>query len=114
MRLRDARLCLDCDEVHDVTICPACGSESFTYISRWVPLPEGERPQPRPQPEQANLYRELLAAGEAPTRNRKLLKGGLLGLTALGIAGWAWRSSRSNGQATSRVAEKPSKLDSLP
>lgn len=100
MRLRDARLCLDCDEVHDATICPVCGSESFTYISRWVPVPDAERPQ-RPQPsEQANVYRELLADDQAAGRGRKLLKGGLLGLTALGIAGWAWRSSRTNGKSS--------------
>jgi hypothetical protein len=98
MRLRDARLCLDCDEVHDSPICPVCGSESFAYISRWVPVPDEEAP-PRPQPsEQANVYRELLGAEETPRRS-KLLKGGLLGLTALSIAGWASWRSRSNGKA---------------
>ncbi len=103
MRLRDARLCLDCDEVHDATICPVCGSESFTYISRWVPLPDGERPQ-RPQAasttEQATVYRKLLADEEPPSAGRKLLKGGLLGLTALGIAGWAWKSSRGDNKSS--------------
>jgi hypothetical protein len=98
MRLRDARLCLDCDEVHDATICPVCGSESFTYISRWVPVPDTERPKRPERSEQANIYRELLEGGEPPSRTRKLLRGGLLGLTALGIAGWAWRSSRANGK----------------
>ena len=96
MRLRDARLCLDCDEVHDGPICPACGSESFTYISRWVPLPEQERP-PAPSTEQAEAYRELLGEGSQP-QGRKYLRGGLLGLTALGLAGWAWRSSRPDGK----------------
>lgn len=42
------------------------------------------------------MYRALL--GEEPATqkspNRRGLKGGLLGLTALGLAGWAWRSSR--------------------
>ena len=100
MRLRDARLCLDCDEVHDATLCPACGSESFTYISRWVPVPDVERP-PRQEPtEHSKLYGELLAGGEPPARGRMLLKRGLLGLTALGVAGWAWRSSRANGKSS--------------
>ena len=100
MRLRDARLCLDCDEVHDATMCPVCGSESFTYISRWVPVPDAERPHrpPSPSSEQATAYRELLSGNEPPSRGRKLLKGGLLGLTALGLAGWAWRSTRTNGK----------------
>lgn len=100
MRLRDARLCLDCDEVHDLTLCPACGSESFTYISRWVPLPDGDRPK-RPEPtEQTKAYRELLDSDEPIGRARKFLKSGLLGLTALGIAGWAWRSTRPNDKAS--------------
>jgi hypothetical protein len=95
MKLRDARLCLDCDEVHQDATCPACSSESFAFLSRWVPAPEGQR-APRPSSsEQAEVYRALL--GEAPAAaNRRLLGGGLLGLTAIGIAGWAWRRSRSS------------------
>ena len=100
MRLRDARLCLDCDEVHEAAICPICGSESFTYISRWVPVPDTER-APRPESsEQADLYRELLS-DHTPKSARRILKSGLLGLTALGLAGWAWRSSRTNGKSVS-------------
>ena len=103
MRLRDARLCLDCDEVHPDEICPICGSESFAYISRWVPLPDPER-APRPQSTaDADVYRALLAK-ETPsqkTQQRRGLKGGLLGLTALGLAGWAWRSSRPGGKTKS-------------
>jgi len=41
MKLRDARLCADCDEVYKAkglyARCPSCGSESFALISRWVP-----------------------------------------------------------------------------
>jgi predicted RNA-binding protein with PUA domain len=93
MKLRDARLCLDCDEVHRDGMCPVCGSESFAYVSRWVPAPEGTR-APRPATStEAEVFRELLS-GEKGT-NRRLLKRGLLGLTALGLAGWAWRSARA-------------------
>jgi hypothetical protein len=92
MKLRDARLCLDCDEVHHDGMCPLCGSESFAYLSRWVPAPEVNR-APRPATsEQAEVFRELLSDGQLPA-NRRLLKRGLLGLTALGLAGWAWRSA---------------------
>jgi hypothetical protein len=94
MKLRDARLCLDCDDVHQEAVCPVCGSESFAFLSRWVPVPEGT-PAPLPATtEQAEVFRELLAP---QPRNRKLLQRGLLGLTALGLAGWAWRSSRAAG-----------------
>jgi hypothetical protein len=68
-----------------------------------VPVPDQERPK-RPEPtEQTKAYRELLE-GEPPRRAGRFLKGGLLGLTALGIAGWAWRSTRANGK-TSDVPE---------
>ena len=30
MQLRTARLCLDCEEVHDEAQCPVCASETFT------------------------------------------------------------------------------------
>jgi hypothetical protein len=97
MKLRDARLCLDCDEVHRDSMCPVCGSESFAYLSRWVPAPDtGRAPRPATS-EQADVFRELLT-GEGHPPNRRLLKRGLLGLTALGLAGWAWRSSRAAAQ----------------
>ncbi|MEW5745249.1 MAG: hypothetical protein AB1805_07435 [Nitrospirota bacterium] len=42
MKLRDARLCLDCEEVYQAegvlsATCPVCGSESVTLLCRWVP-----------------------------------------------------------------------------
>jgi hypothetical protein len=36
MRLVNARLCLDCEEVHEQQHCPICGSESFAFMTRWV------------------------------------------------------------------------------
>jgi hypothetical protein len=94
MKLREARLCLDCDEVYQEGVCPGCGSETFAYLSRWVPAPEGNR-APRPATsEQAEVFRELLTPN-LPESNRRLLKRGLLGLTAIGLAGWAWRTSRA-------------------
>jgi hypothetical protein len=97
MQLRDARLCLDCEEVHADQVCPGCGSETFAFLSRWVPAPEGDRPRPTSSKD-AEVYRELLEEGPKPPA-RRLFKRGLLGLTALGIASWAWRSSRDNGKA---------------
>ena len=104
MRLRDARLCLDCDEVHDATICPVCGSESFAYISRWVPVPDAERPKRPEITEQAEVYRELLAGGEPPSRTGKMLKSGLLGLTALGLFPWARRRREQMAEIAQRIA----------
>jgi len=37
VQLKTARLCLNCDEVHDAQACPVCVSETFVYLTRWVP-----------------------------------------------------------------------------
>ncbi len=90
MQLRNARLCLDCEEVHDAAHCPVCASESFAFITRWVPSPSGEaspagagvppvpaaRVQPRERPPQVqpvepvsqetlDTYRQLLSGNPA-------------------------------------------------
>jgi hypothetical protein len=73
MQLRRARLCLDCEEVHDVQQCPTCASESFAYLSRWVPAPE-RRSQPRAiQPPRT-------------TTPKKVIGYGVVGLGIMGIA----------------------------
>ena len=92
MQLRTARLCLDCEEVHDAMRCPSCASETFTYISRWIPAPERRRvPRPVTSPE-AEMYRGLIAKAPPPsTSGRRLLKQGVVGLTALGLVGWFFR-----------------------
>lgn len=81
-----ARLCLDCEEVHDEYHCPVCASDHFTYLTRWVPAPERrERPRPAP-PETAELdaYRQLMRP--EPPRSR-LFTRTLLGLGAAGVFG---------------------------
>lgn len=95
MQLRNARLCLDCEEVHDAQQCPACASETFAFITRWVPAPE-RRARQRPQaPPEAEVYRHLASGEERPSRGARLLKQGALGLTAVGVLGWLW-SKRDN------------------
>jgi hypothetical protein len=112
MQLRNARLCLDCEEVHDAAHCPLCASESFAFITRWVPSPSAdagqagvpqtarvpvrERP-PQPQAvepvarETLETYRQLLGAPSAQGSNWRLVKRGALGLAIFGLAGWAWK-----------------------
>jgi hypothetical protein len=107
MQLRNARLCLDCEEVHDDQHCPVCASESFAFITRWVPSPSADAPQaavpparvqprerPAPTPgtsrETVNTYRQLLT-GQAPPSNWRFVKRGALGLAIFGLAGWAWK-----------------------
>jgi hypothetical protein len=47
MQLRKARLCLDCEELHDQGHCPVCASEAYAYLTQWMPAPE-RRKKPRP------------------------------------------------------------------
>jgi hypothetical protein len=95
MQLRTARLCLDCEEVHEAQQCPSCASETFAYISRWVPAPERRtRPRtPEPvDPEALDTYREMLAPeSEKRSRGWRLVRGGAVGLAAVGVAGWLLR-----------------------
>ena len=104
MQLRNARLCLDCEEVHDAEQCPICASEMFASITRWVPAPERRtRPRATPPSERADAYRELLnPEPPRPSTARRLLKGGALGLTAVGLIGWFVRQNRSREGGTSR------------
>lgn len=97
MQLHNARLCLDCEEVHEARQCPACASETFVFITRWVPAPE-RRPKPRkiepPDPEALDTYKELLTPeSQKRSRSWKLVRGGAMGLAMFGVAGWLWKRS---------------------
>ena len=106
MQLRVARLCLNCEEVHDQQTCPRCSSESFTHISRWIPAPE-RRAQPRERPapdtaDTADIYRQLLDANNQKGGARRWVTGGILGLGVAAIAGWAWRRTPASAEAPHR------------
>ena len=111
MQLRNARLCLDCDEVHDESHCPLCASESFAFIKRWVPASERRARQRPPEADGAhretvNTYKELLAASQEEPRlsTWQLVRGGAVSLAILGAAGWIWRR---NAQSSSRSDSSP-------
>ena len=95
MKLHTARLCLNCDEVHDANECPVCNSETFAYISRWVPSPEG-RPRPRPvaTPE-AETYSKLLSDDTARPGAMRWVRRGAFGLAAISAARWLLRGDTS-------------------
>src|SRR3954469_24276745 len=101
MQLRIARLCLDCEEVHDEGQCPVCASETFTYLSRWIPsderrrrprveapAPSGHSAEPPARaPVDVDAYRRLMTGEGPPPRGRQLLKKGVMGLAAVGVLG---------------------------
>src|ERR1051325_1825189 len=96
MQLRRARLCLDCEEIHDAQQCPVCASETFAYLSRWVPAPE-RRAKPRP-PGSARLPSPLPSSG-------KMVGIGIAGLGIFGLAQWLAKGRRLIEKATD---EQPS------
>jgi hypothetical protein len=106
MQLRNARLCLDCEEVHEAQQCPLCASETFVFITRWVPAPERRqkpRTGPPPSPESVDTYRELLGP-EQESAGWRFVKRGAVGLALFGIASLMFRGRddrKSNGSGNS-------------
>jgi hypothetical protein len=93
MQLHAARLCIDCQEIHEDQMCPVCSSETFAYISRWVPAPE-RRVKPRPAPSNdVEVYRQLLSGEPAQPTAMRWLRRGAFGVAALGAAAYAWKRS---------------------
>lgn len=92
MQLRVARLCLDCEEIHDAQQCPICASETFAFLSRWVPTPE-RRSQPRTETRERTL----------PVASKKQLVGyGVLGVGIVGLTQWFLKGREKIEAAASR------------
>lgn len=88
MQLRSARLCLDCEELHEDPQCPACASEAFVYLTRWVPV-DNKRTRKR-------------STGRPPAttpRVSHIVKGGAVGLAVLATARWLLRNPAGSASA---------------
>jgi hypothetical protein len=108
MQLRNARLCLDCEEVHDAQQCPTCASETFAFITRWVPARDRRaRPRPvePPKPEELETYQQMLTPDEQAASSWRMAQRGALGLALFGLAGWLWKSG---GHASRKDAHEKS------
>jgi hypothetical protein len=71
--LRRAALCMDCDEVFEMTdgSCPACGSETWSSLSRFldmVPAKSGTRTAAPTRGERARMARHLLIVARNRTK----------------------------------------------
>lgn len=99
--------------MHAAEQCPSCASESFTYLSRWVPVDERRsRPRPAP-PEEVDVYRRLASGEPAPSKGGRLLKQGVVGLAALGVVGWLWGTRDvGNGQKSADGDKEPRRTGS--
>lgn len=109
MQLRNARLCLDCEEIHEAQQCPLCASETFAFMTRWVPAREGRegremRNRPKTlepaKPEELQTYRRMLTPEEetATRGGWSLVQRGALGLALFGVAGWLWKSGNNDAE----------------
>ena len=79
MQLRTARLCLDCEELHEDIQCPICASEEFVFLTRWVPVSERRLRQ------------------RAPAREPRIAKRVVTGASiSLALVGAQWLWSRLN------------------
>lgn len=80
MQLRTARLCLDCEELHDDQQCPVCASASFAYLTRWVPVDE------------RRTRRRAAQAPAAPQTGAAVrwAKRGAAGLAVIAVGRWVW------------------------
>jgi hypothetical protein len=88
MQLREARLCLDCEELHTDPQCPICASESFAFLTRWVPAEErrlAARQPPRPPRESS--------------RKSTWAKRSATGLALLAVTRLLWNSTRPDQPA---------------
>ena len=109
MHLSVARLCLDCQEIHEDDRCPVCASEAFGFITRWVKVDPPPRHFSRNETgarEAARIdsYRQILSPGaKRSTAARWLRKGGLV-VAAGCLARLGWHIAAQRG----RTPEGPS------
>jgi hypothetical protein len=86
MQLRTARLCLDCEELHTSNECPICASESYAFLTRWIPVNE-RRQRKRTSPFRTDVPQETSSV-------RRWMKRGAAGVAVLALTRWIWQSTR--------------------
>jgi hypothetical protein len=104
MQLHVARLCLDCQEIHAAAQCPACSSEVFAPLSRWVP-PQERRARPRAAEDHdaAEAYRRLLGANNDEKAGSPWPKRIAFAVAAAGVGGWLWNRPRRGPSTSDRT-----------
>jgi hypothetical protein len=80
MQLREARLCLDCEELHTLERCPVCASEAFAFVTRWLPVDERRTRARKPAP------------SAPPNHGSRWVKAATAGVAVATVAQWLWRT----------------------
>ncbi len=99
MQLRLARVCLDCEEVHDAQQCPVCASETFAFLTRWVPAfhPNAGAALGTPVDERRSRPASRQRAAPEPSSSsgaERWVKRGVAGLALLAAGQWLWSATR--------------------
>src|SRR4051812_44592654 len=114
MQLRNARLCLNCEEIHAAAHCPVCTSESFAYVSRWIP-PDERRQEPRaaqataPAPAPVTPARSARPAPQPGAM--RWVKRGATGMAVLAASRILWQLSKPVEWADANI---PDDVDTSP
>jgi hypothetical protein len=88
MHLQEARLCLDCEELHTADTCPRCASDAFAFLTRWIPANERRtraRRSPRPP---------------ASSNRTQWVTGGAAGIAAFAALRWLFAAKPSSADDT--------------
>jgi hypothetical protein len=108
MQLRTARVCLDCEEVHDAQQCPTCASETFAFLTRWVLSLSVRQRAASSRSGQSGSGRDLPRDAVAAAADRlEPDSSRCVGAGDFGVAGWMWQrntrpetKSKGSGPAT--------------
>jgi hypothetical protein len=114
MQLSVARLCLDCQEIHEEDRCPICTSEAFAFMTRWVKIdaPSQDVSSTYEKQEGAaskvEAYRRIL--NPAPQRSAAAgwLRRGSLVVAVGYLARWGWQIAAHNTRRSPQDSESNS------
>ena len=98
MQLRTARLCLDCEEVHENQECPICLSEAGVYLTRWIP----------PEERRTRRFPSAIKVTPVARDSARWVKRGVFGLAVLAASRWLWKAG---SETQSKPAEQAPEAD---
>jgi hypothetical protein len=101
MQLRAARLCLDCEEVHESQQCPICLSEACVFMTRWIPAEE----------RRTRRLPSAVKVTPVPSNSARWVKRGVFGLAVFAASRWLWQAG---GEGQSKAAKSSEDPDSMP
>jgi len=112
MHLSVARLCLDCQEIHDQDRCPVCTSEAFGFMTRWLKVDEGQSqkaiaPQRATQSSKIETYRQILQPPARRSKTGRWLRNGGLAFAVGYLARWGWQVASQRSPSPARRPLQP-------